>query len=175
MEEPNNPPFTPPNPVSAAVPASVDPPDITITSDQRIQTASTPATYISNSYPNNLLDELRPELVNVYAPIDSLVFTGVVQLPNIVGRSNTNRAATTTFVMSELDLLYNNITIPIARVTNLETVLNDIVDDITDISLTPGPTGPAGPTGHAGPAGDAGPTGPVGPTGPAGPEGPAGP
>jgi len=53
--------------------------------------------------------------------------------------------------------------------TNLQIYSKTEVDTaVTNISLTPGPQGPAGP---AGPAGSAGPMGPAGPAGEAGPAG----
>ena len=49
--------------------------------------------------------------------------------------------------------------------------INEVIDKVESIELTPGPKGDAGP---AGPKGDAGPAGPKGDAGPAGPKGDAG-
>ena len=63
-------------------------------------------------------------------------------------------------------------------VQKLLTQADDIVDEIGDISLTPGPPGPQGTTGAQGPVGATGPAGKDGDdgaTGPQGIQGPAGP
>ena len=55
--------------------------------------------------------------------------------------------------------------------------INEVIDKVESIELTPGPKGDTGPKGDAGPAGpkgDAGPAGPKGDAGPAGPKGDAG-
>lgn len=58
--------------------------------------------------------------------------------------------------------------------------INEVIDKVENIELTPGPKGDAGPkgstgdTGEPGPQGDAGPEGPQGIQGDPGPEGPTG-
>ncbi len=55
------------------------------------------------------------------------------------------------------------------------TAISNLETEIHNISLTPGPQGPAGPQGATGPQGPAGPQGATGPQGPAGPQGATGP
>ena len=46
--------------------------------------------------------------------------------------------------------------------------INEVIDKVESIELTPGPKGDTGPKGDAGPKGDPGPAGPTGDTGPKG-------
>ncbi len=56
----------------------------------------------------------------------------------------------------------------VADADDVNANFNELATRISDISLTPGPTGSAGPAGEMGPIGATGPAGEIGPAGPAG-------
>jgi hypothetical protein len=56
----------------------------------------------------------------------------------------------------------------------LATNVQDVITQVYQLAILPGPAGPEGPAGPAGPSGSDGPAGPEGPAGPAGPAGATG-
>ena len=106
---------------------------------------------------------------------NNLLVTGNVSGTHFKVASMHTEDPTGILIASDINMLGGLTTNGNATVTgNLVVGTTNVLDAITNISLTPGPTGPQGDEGDKGDTGLTGPTGPKGDAGPTGPTGPIG-